>query len=158
MSKLYPINDNPPAKLLVTLFQLNGALLTAGNRLVADLSLSSARWQVLGVIANTPVPLPIASIARNIGLTRQGVRQVVGELVKSGFARLETNSHHQRASLVVLTDEGTTVHATAKERWARWTSGLAEGMTDEELLAAAGLLQTMLERLDPDSSEQEARG
>ncbi len=157
MAQVYPINDNPPAKLLVTLFRLNGALLAAGDRLVADLGLTSARWQVLGVIAHAPVPLPIASIARNIGLTRQAVRLVVGELIKSGLVRLEINPHHQRARLVVLTPDGIMAHAKAQERWTCWTSKLAEGMTEAELLAAGEMLQTMLSRVDTDADQNDER-
>lgn len=158
MPALLAIHAETPTVLLINLFRLNGSLLTTGDRLVADLRLTSARWQVLGVIANTPVPLPVASIARNIGLTRQGVRQVVAELVKSGFARLQPNPHHRRANLVVLTPEGHAVHGVAKERWDRWICELVDGMADIDLRTAAGLLQTMLERLGPDSGEQEARG
>ena len=109
---------------------------------------------MLGVIANTPVPLSIASIARNIGLTRQGVRQVVGELVKRGFVQMEPNPHHRRASLVVLTSEGRTVHGAAKERWDGWTRSLVDGMAEGDLRAAAALMQTMLARLDPDADEE----
>jgi hypothetical protein len=36
--------------LILETFRLNGELLTAGDRLVADLSLTSARWQVLGAV------------------------------------------------------------------------------------------------------------
>ena len=62
--------------LIVETFRLNGRLLAAGDGLVADLGLTSARWQVLGAIAASPVPLPVASIARNMGLSRQGVQRL----------------------------------------------------------------------------------
>lgn len=148
MTKLLPINGDPQTMMLVTLFRLNGALLTSGDRLVADLGLTAARWQVLGVVANTSMPLPLASIARNMGLTRQGVRQVVGELVKREFVRLETNPHHRRANLVVLTAKGRTVHGVAKERWDDWTRLLAQGLGETDLRAATSLMQSMLARLD----------
>lgn len=154
MSTLLPIHAEPATVLLISLFRLNGALLATGDRLVSDLGLTSARWQVLGVIANTPVPLPVASIARNIGLTRQGVRQVVSELVNSGFVQLEPNPHHRRANLVVLTPKGRAVHLAAKERWDRWTRGLVDGVPAGEIQAAAGLLQAMLGRLDTNADEE----
>lgn len=156
-STLLPIHGDPPSVLLISLFRLNGSLLATGDRLVADLGLTSARWQVLGVAANTPVPLSVASIARNIGLTRQGVRQVVSELVKSGFVSLEPNPHHRRASLVVLTPAGRAVHGAAKERWDRWTQALVDGVPEGEIEAATGLLQAMLQRLDAEADEQDAR-
>ena len=40
--------------LVVDLFRLDSLLLTAGDRLVAPLGLTSARWQVLGAIVSAP--------------------------------------------------------------------------------------------------------
>ena len=52
--------------LVLAVFRLNGQLLAAGDRLVADLGLTSARWQVLGAIALAPSPQPVAWLARNM--------------------------------------------------------------------------------------------
>ncbi|KMO09704.1 MarR family transcriptional regulator, partial [Methylobacterium indicum] len=84
------------------MFRLNGDLLTAGDALVDDLGLTSARWQVLGAVALSPVPLPVAHIARNMGLTRQAVQRVVDDLHEVGFVRIDPNPHHRRAHLVAL--------------------------------------------------------
>jgi hypothetical protein len=43
--------------LIIEVFRLNGDLLAAGDFLVGDIGLTSARWQVLGSIALSPVPL-----------------------------------------------------------------------------------------------------
>src|SRR5205814_345438 len=53
-------------ELILEVFRLNGRLLAAGDRLVADLGLTSARWQVLGAIALASSPMPVAWIARNM--------------------------------------------------------------------------------------------
>ncbi len=53
--------------LVIEVFRLNGDQLAIGNALGADLGLTSARWQVLGAISLSPVPLPVAHIARNMG-------------------------------------------------------------------------------------------
>ncbi|MFC6050148.1 MarR family transcriptional regulator, partial [Methylobacterium hispanicum] len=59
--------------LAIEVFRLNGDLVEGGDALVRDLGLTSARWQVLGAVALSPVPLPVAHIARNMGLARQSV-------------------------------------------------------------------------------------
>ena len=59
--------------LILDLFRLNGRLLAAGDRLVAGLGLTSARWQVLGAIALADRPQPVAWLARDMGVYRQGV-------------------------------------------------------------------------------------
>ena len=69
--------------LILETFRLNGSLLAAGDAMVADLGLTSARWQVLGAIALSPVPLPVAHIARNMGLTRQAVQRLINEMARA---------------------------------------------------------------------------
>ncbi len=77
--------------LVIEVFRLNGDLIEGGDALVQDLGLSSARWQVLGAIALSPVALPVAHIARNMGLARQSVQRVVDDMRDDGFVRLEPN-------------------------------------------------------------------
>lgn len=143
-----PVTGDALTRLLVDVFRLNGALLGAGDRIVADLGLTSSKWQVLSVIANAPAPLPIASIARNMGLSRQGVRQTVSDLDASGLVGLAANPHHRRASLVVLTPAGRHRHDLAKARWTRWLSGLGEGEATDTLESAARLMRNVLSRVD----------
>src|SRR4051795_8784864 len=92
--------------LIIETFRLNGRLLAAGDGLVADLGLTSARWQIMGAIALSPVPLPVASIARNMGLARQTVQKLVNEMESDGLLRFAPNPHHRRAQLVLFTDQG----------------------------------------------------
>ena len=90
-------------ELILDVFRLNGALLASGDALVGDLGLTSARWQVLGAIALSPIPLPVAHLARNMGLTRQAVQRSVDEMRNDGLVQLDPNPHHRRAMLVTMT-------------------------------------------------------
>jgi DNA-binding MarR family transcriptional regulator len=144
----------PLTPLFISVFRLNGALIAAGDRLVADLDLTSARWQVLGVVANIPAPLSVASIARTIGLTRQGVRGVTAELISSGLVEFKPNPHHRRAQLVVLTAKGKEVEQAARLRQIPWASALGEGLQTRHIEEAAMLLQTILARLEQQADTQ----
>lgn len=55
--------------LILDLFRLNSQVLTAGDRLVADLGLTSARWQILGTVNAVDRPQPVAWLARDMGPT-----------------------------------------------------------------------------------------
>lgn len=134
--------------VLISVFRLNGALIAAGDRLVADLGLTSARWQVLGVVANVPAPLTVASIARTIGLTRQGVRSVTAELIASGLVEFKPNPHHRRAQLVMLTAKGAEVERAARKRQVPWATALGEGLAPKHMEETVNLLQTVLARLE----------
>src|SRR5689334_729198 len=113
--------------LILEVFRLNGVLLAEGDRLVADLGLTSARWQVLGAVALAESPMPVAWIARNMGLTRQAVRRIVDELSDEGVLAFADNPHHRRAKLVVLTDRGARLYRAVEARRAPWATALAQG-------------------------------
>ena len=119
--------------IILETFRLNGELLTSGDRLMDDLSLTSARWQVLGAIAMSSAPLPVVQIARNMGLSRQSVQRLVNEMTAQELTVFEANPHHRRAKLVVMTLKGQAVFDTAMDRQRPWADGLAEGLTEEEL-------------------------
>ncbi|WP_159874256.1 MarR family winged helix-turn-helix transcriptional regulator, partial [Raoultella sp. 18085] len=93
-------------ELALAIFAANGRLLNAGNELVAHLGLTSAWWQVLAALRYSEAPLAVASIARNMGLTRQAVQRIVDLLAGQGLVEFQPNPHHRRAKLVVLTRAG----------------------------------------------------
>jgi DNA-binding MarR family transcriptional regulator len=134
--------------LVIDVFRLNGALLASGDDLVADLGLTSARWQVLGAIAFSPVPLPVAHLARNMGLTRQAVQRSVDEMRNDGLIRLDPNPHHKRAMLVAMTERGESVYRAAMKRQGGWADVLAAGLSPEDIEAASSLLRELRRRLD----------
>jgi DNA-binding MarR family transcriptional regulator len=137
--------------LVIEVFRMNGDLLAAGDALVGDLGLTSARWQVLGAIALSPVPLPVAHIARNMGLTRQAVQRLVDDMRADGFVRLEPNPHHRRAMLVVATERGDAAYRAAIARQERWADALTSGLSAEAFEAAGTLLREMHRHSTPDT-------
>jgi DNA-binding MarR family transcriptional regulator len=136
-------------EIILEVFRLNGRLLADGDHLVADLGLTSARWQVLGAVALASAPMPVAWIARNMGLTRQAVQRIVTELVEEGILGLTENPHHRRAKLVVLTDRGTKLYRTVETRQVPWAQSLAEGSSPRKLAATLATLRELRERLEP---------
>ncbi len=141
-------SETPLTTLILETFRLNGRLLIAGDALVSDLGLTSARWQVLGAVAMAPVPLPVSFIARNMGLTRQTVQRTANELEAQGLIRFAPNPHHQRAKLVLLTDRGQAAYEEARRRQQPWASSLAAGLTDEDIEAATTVLRAIRQKLE----------
>jgi DNA-binding MarR family transcriptional regulator len=137
-------------ELFLEVFRLNGRLLAAGDKLVADLGLSSARWQVLGAAALSPVPLPVAHLARNMGLARQSVQRLVDEMMNDGLVRYAPNPQHLRAKLVLLTDRGERAYRAAMDRQALWADELATGLTAEAIVSASSILRRIRGGIDSD--------
>ena len=146
-------NQNQSVReLALAIFAANGRLIGAGNELVAHLGLTSAWWQVLAALRYSPVPLPTASIARNMGLTRQAVQRIVDVLAERGLVDFRVNPHHQRAKLVVLTPAGLAAVTGAEDAVAPLDQAIAERIGAERLQAAIATLGEMMavisERLD----------
>ncbi|NUB25950.1 MarR family winged helix-turn-helix transcriptional regulator [Azospirillum brasilense] len=138
---------HPASRLALEVFRLNGALIAAGDTLVAPLGLTSARWQVMGAVAEAGGGLPVSGIARNMGLVRQSVQRIADELEAEGIFRFAPNPHHRRAKLVQLTERGTALFEEASARWLALANTLVAGLAPGEIEHAAGLLQSFHNRL-----------
>jgi DNA-binding MarR family transcriptional regulator len=107
-------------ELILEVFRLNGSLLAADDALVEGVGLTSARWQVAGAIVLPHVPLPVAHLARNMGLSRQAVQRLANEMAAGGLVRFADNPDHQRAKLVLLTAHGQQAYDAAMARQGPW--------------------------------------
>jgi DNA-binding MarR family transcriptional regulator len=134
--------------LVLAVFETNGLLVDAGNALVQPLGLTTAWWQVLGALGYSPVPLPVAHIARNMGLTRQAVQRVADLLVERGFVRFEPNPHHRRAKLVVLTPAGRAVLSQAEAEVLPLDRQILDRIGSERLAAAMAVLRDLNDVID----------
>lgn len=133
--------------LILDFFRLNSLLLTAGDRLVAGLGLTSARWQILGAIAAAERAEPVAWLARNMGAHRQNVQRVVNDLAREGLVVFETNPHHRRANLVVMTQKGREIFEAAMRLQTPWVNRLAAGLELKDVETARRVVQGLRDRL-----------
>ncbi|MER7451744.1 helix-turn-helix domain-containing protein [Nocardia beijingensis] len=92
------------AAAAITSFRLNGQFLGVAEELARPAGLTAAWWQVLGAVLRAP--LPVAGIAREMGITRQSVQRIADLLVDKGLAEYRPNPAHRRAKLVGVTDAG----------------------------------------------------
>jgi DNA-binding MarR family transcriptional regulator len=132
---------------LTDLFRLNSLLLTSGDRLVAPLGLTSARWQILGAIIGAERPQPVAWLARDLGGNRQNVQRIVNDLEREGLVAFETNPHHRRAQLVVLTDSGRRAFDAAMRLQAPWVNNLSDGIQLVDLEATRRVVTALRNKL-----------
>ncbi len=133
--------------LVLDLFRLSNQLLAAGDRLVAPLGLTSARWQVLGAIVAADYPQPVAWLARDLGAHRQNVQRIVNDLAKEGLVAFEANPHHRRAQLVILTKRGKQVFDAAMRLQAPWSDRLSEGLSVKDIETAHRVMLALRENL-----------
>ncbi len=133
---------------MLDLLRLNSLILTAGDRLVSRLGLTSARWQILGAIVSAERPQPVAWLARDLGANRQNVQRIINDLHKDGLVVFEANPHHRRAQLVVLTDNGRKAFESAMELQTPWINRLSEGLAVKELETVHRVITALRRKLD----------
>ncbi len=140
--------------IVLELFRLNNRMLTAGDRLVADMGLTSARWQVLGTIVAAERAQPVAWLARDMGANRQNIQRIVNDLVRDSLLEFQTNPHHRRAQLVVLTDAGRKAYSDAMLVEVPWANALADGLNPSELRTTHQILTALRKRLEGSSDSE----
>jgi DNA-binding MarR family transcriptional regulator len=129
------------SEVLVEVFRVNGLLLAAGDELARPAGLTSARWQVLGVVDHEPAT--VATVARTMGLTRQSVQQTADALARDGLIDFVRNPAHRRAKLMRLTTLGRTALRYVEERQADWASDIGDRLPVTELRACLSVLRDL---------------
>ena len=122
-------------------FRLNGQLLAVAEELSRPAGLTAARWQVLGAVLREP--LPVAGIARAMGITRQSVQRIADLLVAQGLAEYRPNPAHRRAKLVAPTDAGYAAVERISPAHAAMAAGLVEQMGMDGLRQALDALHRL---------------
>ena len=135
-------------ELILTLFPLNGRILSAGDSLSSSEDLSSSLWQVLGALQDAPRTVP--QIGRVMGLTRQSVQRSVNIMNEDGLVEFAKNPDHQTSPLVRMTKKGETAYRNVMRLQAEWSNGLGEGLKVDDLKVAVRVLRTLLEALEND--------
>jgi DNA-binding MarR family transcriptional regulator len=124
------------------------AELTGGDRLVSQLGLTSARWQILGAIVAAERPQPVAWLARDLGANRQNVQRIVNDLQQEGLVAFAPNPHHRRAQLVVLTGRGRQTYEAAMGLQAPWINGLSEDLSVKDIETAHRVIAALRKKLE----------
>lgn len=143
--------------LILDVFRLNGRLQLAGDRLVAELGLTSARWQILGALAYAERPESVAWHARTMGVHRQGVQRIVNELEKEGIVAFQPNPHHKRAHLVVLTAKGQNLFEAAIALQVPWVNDLSKDLSPGDIATAQEVIGLLKTRLQEAANSQDER-
>jgi DNA-binding MarR family transcriptional regulator len=130
----------------LAVFRLNGQILGVAEELARPAGLTAARWQVLGAVLTTP--LPVAGIARAMGITRQSVQRIADLLVEQGLAEYLPNPAHRRAKLLRPTQDGYDAVARIDPAHAALAKRLAEEVGSGELGSTLDALTRLSAALD----------
>lgn len=134
------------SRTALTVFRLNGQFLTASEELAKPAGLTAAWWQVLGAVLREP--LPVAGIARTMGITRQSVQRVADLLVRKELAEYVPNPAHRRAKLLRPTEAGRAAVARIEPGHAELAARLADALGEDGFAETARVLERLAAVLD----------
>ncbi|MFF7388370.1 MarR family winged helix-turn-helix transcriptional regulator [Streptomyces scabiei] len=135
-------------------FRLNGQFLSVADELAGPAGLTAAWWQVLGAVL--PEPLPVAGVARAMGITRQSVQRVADLLVGRGLAAYLPNPAHRRAKLLTPTPAGRAAIERIDPGHAALAARLAQALGEEEFAATVRALERLSAVLDDLAADPDA--
>ncbi|TMO57006.1 MarR family winged helix-turn-helix transcriptional regulator [Pseudoalteromonas phenolica] len=142
------MNESPEdifTKIVLEIFKVSGMLNIEGDMMAEEFGLSSARWKVLGAIAQTERLLTVSEIARIIGQSRQAAQRLVNALKKDALIKMTDNPKHKRAKFVTLTEEGEEVFWKLWNKQLPWATCGAKALTTLELHATFSAMKKLSE-------------
>ncbi|MFH9134519.1 MarR family winged helix-turn-helix transcriptional regulator [Streptomyces sp. NPDC017524] len=129
------------SRAALTVFRLNGQFLSVADELARPGGLTAAWWQVLGAVLVEP--LPVAGIARAMGITRQSVQRIADLLVGRGLAEYAENPAHRRAKLLRVTEAGREAVSRINPPHAEFAARLAGELGVEGLAETVRVLERL---------------
>ncbi|WP_433730459.1 MarR family winged helix-turn-helix transcriptional regulator [Nocardia sp. CA-129566] len=149
------MSDTPEQELFstaaITSFRLNGQFLTIAEELAGPAGLTAAWWQVLGAVLRGP--LPVAGIARAMGITRQSVQRIADLLVDKGLAEYRPNPAHRRAKLVAVTEAGRDAIKRINPQHAILAARLADELGPDQFTLTVQVMTRLSAALDAITDE-----
>ena len=133
--------------LMADVYELAGLSRRTSAAIAKDLGQTVARWHILSVVSAGPCTVP--AVARRLGLTRQGVQRVAGDLLAARLLQAAPNPDHARSPLLTLTNRGQPVleQLTQRSDAARGRLLQQARITPEDLAAARTTLRALLQSL-----------
>src|SRR5512134_2416338 len=128
----------------VALFQLLRELETA-LPLLSQLPVSHGRMALLRSLALRG-PRNLSELARERGVSRQGVQRLADALEAEGLARGAPDPRSARAKRLALTERGLAAYRELAQREARELNALATGLSPSDLRAATRVLRLLASR------------
>ncbi|OEJ25845.1 MarR family transcriptional regulator [Streptomyces agglomeratus] len=127
-------------------FRLNGQFLAVSEELARPAGLTAAWWQVVGAVLREP--LPVAGIARTMGITRQSVQRIADLLVTKGLAEYAPNPAHRRAKLLRPTQAGRDAVRKIEPGHAALAARLRTELGEEGFAETVRVLERLSEALE----------
>jgi DNA-binding MarR family transcriptional regulator len=143
--------SNTLTDLIRTVLRMNATVQKSGTRLMRGTGITNARWQTMSDLSALEKPVTVSELARYMGLTRQAVQRLTGDMAGDGLVEFVHNPGDARAMHLILTEAGKAAYDEALEREWQWTNAIAEDFDVEQLTRAVALLEAITQKMQTDA-------
>jgi DNA-binding MarR family transcriptional regulator len=135
-------------KLVGEFLRASARIEASRNAVLSGFGMTGPRVRVMKMIRRRRrEPRTVSQLARAIGVSRQTLREVVRDLVASGFLDLEQNDFHRRAPIVTLTPQGEACLDQVLPVEQQWIADLTRGFDERVLAQTEWVIRCLRERL-----------
>ena len=122
-------------------------IMAARRRLAAELGLSVPAWRLLATISRSQSGTSLARTARQLGISRQAVRDMAGDLRERGLLTMPKGPANRKETRLLLTQDGHRSIAQLDETLRFLLLEMTNDVPRETLTATADLLNCFSARL-----------
>jgi DNA-binding MarR family transcriptional regulator len=140
------------SEFVLAVFDVNGLINEAGERISRPLGQSAARWHVLGRAFQ---PQTVAQMAAEMGHARQSVQRVADVLEREGLIVYRPHPMDRRTKLVELTPRGQEVLSEIYQRQVAWFAGIASRLSEDTLRELTTSLNEVARALAPSIKDED---
>lgn len=131
--------------VILQIFRTNGQMIAWGDSFAAPFDITSARWQMLGALAVSPMALTAPQIAFNMGVTRQGAQKQLNLLLDEELVQKQPNPYHKRSPFYQLTNKGQTLYQHVAAEWNQHAQKVRQRFSTQELTTTLKVLNRISE-------------
>lgn len=135
------------APLVRELFVMHNMMMRCGDRLVADLGLTSSRWILLGAVTDYDEPPTLTTLSNDALLSVQNVSRMVAAMENDGLLERFSKPGEGRSVFVGASPKGEEICEIACGRGEQFTREFLSGFSEEEIRTMQGFLDRMLGNL-----------
>ncbi len=132
----------------VLLIRMGSRLLDIGESMLAESKLTVSRSRVLGVVLDSPEPLSISDVARQLGLSRQAVLVLARKMETDRLIDCLPDPNGGRSVLLRATKAGRDEHVSANASQIKYFESLSDVLDKEQLGSTLPILQKLAQHID----------
>jgi DNA-binding MarR family transcriptional regulator len=155
--KCFEHEEGPP-RLILAFFMIHNMAMRIGDRMTAEIGLTSSRWMLLGALDQFDAPPTITELSRSALMSVQNASRMVASMEEEGLVERVSEPGGGRALSVRLTERGRETVETLRAMGGEFHERLYQGMSNEQIKGLAECLEAMianLETLEADLTEQQ---